>query len=80
MADTHESPLDECIQLAQSILQHPPVAVTTLCQTLRAQGNEGMEQALMREASAQAECFASPALLTAVETLQAKTKKKKTQK
>eukprot|EP00808_Paulinella_micropora_P020461 g39120.t1 len=43
--------------------------VRTILETVRAQGNEGLQAALEREAAAQADCYASPELAAKVEAV-----------
>ena len=47
----------DAYELAHSIGRQHPVAVRTMLQTMRSRQNEGLEQALHREAMAQAVCY-----------------------
>eukprot|EP00996_Jenningsia_fusiforme_P002004 NODE_2852_length_1105_cov_62.191288_g2616_i0.p1 GENE.NODE_2852_length_1105_cov_62.191288_g2616_i0~~NODE_2852_length_1105_cov_62.191288_g2616_i0.p1 ORF type:complete len:302 (-),score=46.53 NODE_2852_length_1105_cov_62.191288_g2616_i0:136-1041(-) len=52
--------LDASLQMARTMAQASPLAVRTTVLTLRAQRRSGLENALIREADAQTQCYSSP--------------------
>lgn len=59
VARTAEDPLAAAIESASAMASAAPIAVRTTVRTLRLRQDVGLEQALWREADAQAQCYAS---------------------
>lgn len=66
--------LARSIQLAKQIAANAPVAVRSCVRSLRLQTDEGIDQALWREADAQSYCYSGPDLKEGVEAVAGKRK------
>jgi len=74
IAAVDDDPVTVAMGMADKIAHQGPVAVRTTARTLRNKLDEGLEQALWREADAQAQCYASTDLLEGVKAVQQKRK------
>jgi len=72
VARTAEDPLAAAVEAAGAMASAAPIAVRTCVRTLRLRQDAGLEQALWREADAQAQCYASADLAEGVEAVAAK--------
>ena len=54
-----EHPLAEALEMAGSMAKMPEAGIRTLVRSQRSAANVGLEDALWREATSQAECYAS---------------------
>lgn len=69
VARTAEDPLAAALEVASQMAAAGPVAVRTTVRTLRLRQDAGLEQALWREADAQAQCYASADYAEGVEAV-----------
>ena len=69
-----EAVLPRAIALAERAAAAAPLAVRETLATLRAAQDRGLEEALQREAEAQALCYAGPDFLAGVEGVATKTR------
>uniref|UniRef100_A0A7S4FX51 Uncharacterized protein n=1 Tax=Eutreptiella gymnastica TaxID=73025 RepID=A0A7S4FX51_9EUGL len=67
-----ETVLPDALAMARTMAKASPVAVRTTLLTLRAERNRGLEDALIREADAQAQCYAAPDLLRGLKAIKDK--------
>jgi len=74
IARTAEDPLAAAIESASAMAAAGPVAVRTTVRSLRMRQDVGLEQALQREADAQAQCYASKDYAEGVEAVAEKRK------
>jgi len=72
VARTAEDPLEAAVEAASAMASAAPIAVRTCVRSLRLKQDVGLEQALWREADAQAQCYASSDLGEGVEAVAAK--------
>lgn len=66
VARISEDPVQAAVESASAMAAAGPVAVRSCVQSLRLRQDQGLEQALQREADAQAQCYASVDLLEGV--------------
>jgi len=69
IARTAEDPLQAAVESASAMASAGPVAVRTTVRSLRMRQDVGLEQALQREADAQAQCYASKDYAEGVEAV-----------
>mmetsp|Transcript_143933 Transcript_143933/g.358848 ORF Transcript_143933/g.358848 Transcript_143933/m.358848 type:complete len:304 (-) Transcript_143933:239-1150(-) len=74
VARTAEDPLAAAVESAASMASAGPVAVRTTVRSLRMRQDVGLDQALQREADAQAQCYASADYSEGVEAVAEKRK------
>jgi enoyl-CoA hydratase/carnithine racemase len=72
VAAVNEDAVGAAQKIAGQMAQAAPIAVRTCLQTLRQQGDEGLDRALEREAGAQAQCYASADYFEGLQALQEK--------
>lgn len=71
-APSPEACVEVAIEMARAMSDSSPSATRALTKTLRMQQDRGLEQALQREADAQAQSYASPDLANGIEAVAAK--------
>ena len=77
ISQTDMEPLEAAVHLADRIVANSPVGIGTLTNTLRVQKKLGLETSLLREAQAQAICYASEEMLLNINNMIAKSADKK---
>jgi len=71
LSSNTDSVIIDARALAVQISRLPATAISTLVRTLRHRGDSGLEEALRREADAQAACYAEPDFAERVELVKA---------
>lgn len=80
LCEVADDPYERAIEMANKMAQMPEAGIRTLVGSLRSKQNIGLEQALWREATSQAECYGSEEFKEAVLAMKEKLEQKRAAK